>query len=575
MYSLRIPASPASYEEVVSYSGAEVFILAETEKGQKVPDKSPDGSGLDYQELNTAQSPLSPDNNSELKTVNILQGYTIDEAIDKMGYGPFHFLIFLFSGLIWISDAMVLMILAVLSPAVKCLWSLTSVEEAFITSVVFVGYFFGSIFWGFISDRFGRKKVFILISSLIFVSGVLSALQLSSDDARIPGYPWLLLCRFAIGFGVGGVAQASVYYLEFLPKRTRALCTVSLAFWFATGCVFGAALAAGVMTSDSLGWHWYVGLSAIPIGLGAVVAFFVPESVRVLASKGDKKGAMKVLKKIERLNFRSLPPGELILSSRQIERSAERNELEPEENIKEPSHLNFVAKFKSLFFRGMWKTTPLVWLIWFGIAWLYYGSILLTTVMLQSNPHCESRDSNSSLQEIEAALPYEDNNNSYFSNTAYCGEELDTGDYIKILWASASELPGLIITVVIIEILGRKITALLGFLVMLTGFCLLFICTSDTVLTLFFFIIRASAVGVFQTMYAYTSEVYPTNIRGLGIGIASSVGRVGGIATPYVAQALFYRSDYAAIGTYAGSCLLLIFVILLLPRETKGKPLDK
>ena len=78
----------------------------------------------------------------------------------------------------------------------------------------------------------------------------------------------------------------------------------------------------------------------------------------------------------------------------------------------------------------------------------------------------------------------------------------------------------------------------------------------------------------YQTTYAYTSEIYPTNIRGLGIGIASSVGRVGGIATPYVAQALFYRSDYAAIGTYAGSCLLLIFVILLLPRETNGKPLD-
>ena len=109
--------------------------------------------------------------------------------------------------------------------------------------------------------------MFISMSSLVLVSGTLSALQLSSDDARIPGYPWLL--------GIGGVVQASVYYLEFLPKRTRALCTVGLSFWFATGCVFGAALAAGVMTSDNLGWHWYVGLSAIPMVLGAVVAFFL------------------------------------------------------------------------------------------------------------------------------------------------------------------------------------------------------------------------------------------------------------------------------------------------------------
>ena len=545
-------------------------------KNEKVPHGGHQESEQDYYEslqINTMSSPLSLNSTSESEAGNNLHGYTIDEAIDKMGYGPFQFLIFLFSGLIWVSYAMIVMILAVLSPAVKCLWSLSGVEEAFITSVVFVGYLIGSIFWGIISDRFGRKKVFISISSLIFVSGVLSALQLSSNDARIPGYPWLLLCRLVIGFGVGGTSQVAVYYLEFLPKRTRAPCTVSLAFWYTAGSMFGAALAAGVMLN--LGWHWYVGLSAIPMGLGAVIAFFVPESVRVLAFKGDKNGAMKVLKKIERLNFRSLPPGELVLPSCQLlERSAERNELESEENFKKPSHLSFVAKFKCLFFRGMWKTTPLVWLMWFGIAWLYYGSILLTTVMLQSNPHCESRDSNSSLQEIEAALPYEDSNNSYFSNTTYCGEELDTGDYIKILWVTTAELPGLIIAVVIIEILGRKITVLSGILGMLTGFCLLFICTSYTVLTVFFFIIRASAIVAYQTTYAYTSEIYPTNIRGLGIGIASSVGRVGGIATPYVAQALFYRSDYAAIGTYAGSCLLLTFVILLLPRETKGKSLD-
>ena len=283
---------------------------------------------------------------------------------------------------------------------------------------------------------------------------------------------------------------------------------------------------------------------------------------------------MKVLKKIERLNFRSLPPGELVLPSRQLERNAERNESEQEEIFKEPSHPNFIAKFKYLFFRGMWKTTFLLWLIWFGIAWLYFGSILLTTVMLQSYPHCESRDSNSSLQEIEAALPYEDNNNLYFFNTTYCGEELDTRDYIKILWASASELLGIIIAATIIEILGRKTTMLVGFLVMLTGFCLLFICTSDTILIFFFFVIRASGTGVFQTMYAYTSEIYPTNIRGLGIGLSSSVGRVGCIATPYVAQTLFYRSDYAAIGTYAGSCLLLMLLVIVLPQETKGKTLS-
>ena len=186
---------------IISLCGEDVLFLDEV-SNEKVPHGDHQESELDYYEslqINTMPPPLSLNSTSESEAGINLQGYTIDEAIDKMGYGHFQFLIFLFSGLIWVSYAMILMILAVLSPAVKCLWSLSGVDEAFITSVVFVGYFFGSILWGIISDRFGRKKVFISISSLIFVSGVLSALQLSSDDARIPGYPWLLLCRLVIG----------------------------------------------------------------------------------------------------------------------------------------------------------------------------------------------------------------------------------------------------------------------------------------------------------------------------------------------------------------------------------------
>ena len=76
-------------------------------------------------------------------------------------------------------------------------------------------------------------------------------------------------------------------------------------------------------------------------------------------------------------------------------------------------------------------------------------------------------------------------------------------------------------------------------------------------------------------MYAYTPEVYPTDIQGLGIGLSSSVARFRAILTPYVVQVLFYASDYATISLYAGTCLLPAFVVLLLPIETKGKSLKE
>lgn len=71
-------------------------------------------------------------------------------------------------------------------------------------------------------------------------------------------------------------------------------------------------------------------------------------------------------------------------------------------------------------------------------------------------------------------------------------------------------------------------------------------------------------------MYVYTPEVYPTKVRGVGIGLLYSVARIGATATPYVAQVLFRASDYAAI-TF--SSLVLIIQALLLPIETKGKSL--
>ena len=47
-----------------------------------------------------------------------------------------------------------------------------------------------------------------IVDVILLVSGVLSAIPVSPDDAKIPGYPWLLLCRFGVGFGAGGTAQA-------------------------------------------------------------------------------------------------------------------------------------------------------------------------------------------------------------------------------------------------------------------------------------------------------------------------------------------------------------------------------
>ena len=88
-------------------------------------------------------------------------GYTVDQAIEKLGFGPFQLVTFLICSLTWFATVAEKMILTVLSPAVKCQWLLSSNEEAIITAITFVGCSLGSIFWGIMADKFGRKKLFL------------------------------------------------------------------------------------------------------------------------------------------------------------------------------------------------------------------------------------------------------------------------------------------------------------------------------------------------------------------------------------------------------------------------------
>lgn len=536
--------------------------------------------------------------------------YTVDEAINKIGFGLFQILCSVFCGLLWVADAMELMILSFLSPTVKCQWSLTGFEEAMITSVVFFGYFLGGFFWGVLFDRMGRKTGLLLVDIVILLFGLLSALPVSSDDSKIPSYPWLLICRFGVGFGAGGSGQAVTYYTEFLPPRNRGVCLSVMQVWWTIGTLFGGVLALFVLKEGGLGWHWYLGLAATPLGLVLFMFPFIPESARFFLVKGENAKALKVIETAAWYNCKEVPLGRLVTQEEKERLTAQQNVVLYSQGTvtipvlihdttceeEEDSALQNIAEkldseneeaaplleledastspvvstskgrniqdltepFTAIFTNGMWKTTVILMCLWFGAAWLYYGVVLLTTTLLQYNPHC-------------GAL----NTSNFAGNSSYdCKEsQLQTSDYLTILWTSAAELPGLVIMVVTIEVLGRKITLAVEFVISMIGFLLLFMCTSDIVLTFFLGIIRAFTSGAFQVIYVYTPEVYATNSRAVGLGVCTSAARVGAMVTPYVAQVFLHVNDYATLSLYAGSCLVLAVMALLLPIETKGRAL--
>merc|ERR1712150_131678 len=109
----------------------------------------------------------------------------------------------------------------------------------------------------------------------------------------------------------------------------------------------------------------------------------------------------------------------------------------------------------------------------------------------------------------------------------------------------------------------------------LSIFLMLGCSVSKTYLMVMLFVARGTMAGVFQVVYLYTPEVYPTNLRAVAYGSASAVARVGAMITPYIAQVLVDHSLFSAIGVYAAMGAIAVIVSLLLPIESKGLDLSE
>ena len=82
----------------------------------------------------------------------------LDEVISRIGFGKFQIKLLFIVSIIWIADAMEMMMISFISPALACDFDLTNSSKALLTTMIFVGMFFGAFAWGIFNDRFGRKK---------------------------------------------------------------------------------------------------------------------------------------------------------------------------------------------------------------------------------------------------------------------------------------------------------------------------------------------------------------------------------------------------------------------------------
>ncbi|CAK9292284.1 unnamed protein product [Gordionus sp. m RMFG-2023] len=272
--------------------------------------------------------------NSQLSSEDIEDKYTVEQAIEMLGFGMFQIKLSLLTGLAWMSDAMEMMILSILSPALHCSWGLLAWQRALITTAVFVGMMMSSTFWGKICDRFGRKTALLMCSLFTFYFGFLSSFS--------PTFLWLILLRGLTGFGIGGAPQSITLYSEFLPSKYRAKCLILI--------------------------EW------------------LPESARYHVACKDFKSAYKVIERIAKENKRPLPIGTLVGDDDVVDQ----NPTENPSTFSDTTNLldNHRGRFKDLFATDIRRTTFLLWIIWMVNAFSYYGIVLMTTELFESGDKC-------------------------------------------------------------------------------------------------------------------------------------------------------------------------------------------
>lgn len=168
------------------------------------------------------------------------------------------------------SDAMEMMILSMLAPALHCAWGIPSWQQAMLTTVVFGGMMISSGAWGSVCDKLGRKVSLIISSAITAYYGILSAAS--------PNIVWILILRALVGCGIGGAPQSVTLYAEFLPTSARARCVVLIEVFWAIGSCCEVILALLVM--PSLGWRWLLILSSLPLVFFCFLCFWLPESPR-------------------------------------------------------------------------------------------------------------------------------------------------------------------------------------------------------------------------------------------------------------------------------------------------------
>jgi len=435
----------------------------------------------------------------------------IPARLDRLPWGRFHTLVVAALGITWILDGLEVTLAGSLAGALKesPVLRFTNTDVGLASSAYLAGAVLGAIFFGWLTDRLGRKKLFFITLTVYLLATAATAASWNVAS--------FALFRFVTGAGIGGeYAAINSTIQELIPARVRGWSDLVIngSFWVgaAAGALGSLMLLNPTMINPEIGWR-----IAFLIGATlALVIFFMrlwlPESPRWLITHGRVQEAQRVIEGIEH-RFEKLPTAH----------NLPRVHLRPRKNTP-------LLEVTQVLFK-LYRQRTFVGLALMAAQAFFYNAIFFTYALIL---------------------------------TDFYGVRPDHVGYYLVPFAVSNFL-GPVLIGRLFDTLGRRPMIVFtyiasGLLLAGTGFLFardLITAQTQTLcwMTIFFF---ASAAA--SSAYLTVSEIFPLEIRALAIAFFYAVGTgIGGIVGPWLFGVLIDTgSRISVFGGYLLGSLLMV-----------------
>lgn len=434
-------------------------------------------------------------------------------AMDEAALKPAHWWLLFVLGIALIIDVMKPATLGFVLPGMRTEYGITTARAALLPLIALTGTTIGSVMWGVLADRLGRRAS-ILLAAMFFLG--------TSICGFMPSFAWNLFMCFVMGLSAGGMLPI-VYALmaETVPAKMRGWLVI-LHGGLATALGYLVASGLATVLEPMYTWRilWFVGL---PTGLLIVVLNrWIPESPRFLLQRGDEAGARGVLQQFG-VRLDVTPAGAA------------------------PSNTAPVSsgRLASLFQHGLGRHSTAVLL--YGLGWgiVNWGFVTFLPTILRD----AGFQTNASVLLFYAAL------------AGVPGTILVA--YLYGHWSTRKSM-------VAFAALTSATLAAFAFL----GSSLAQ--TSPAVIIGLTGLLMLSSTAVVSMLSPYAAEVYPTDLRGTGSGFAAASSKLGGMIGPPMIGALLGGAGGILLPAVLAAVPIGIAAVALvfLGEETRARGLE-